>query len=125
MADFNESMSLTKERIDNLYIEKRPHLAAPGIYAIFCEPTGRAYFFDSENILEQMDYYLEEIIFDLFQGPKDLLNDLKLYPFDSFWFIIFTVGPEWKNIRKSELEVENIKKTWPYGFYYKHGANFL
>lgn len=97
--------------------EKRPHLAAPAIYAIFCEPTRRAYFFASTNVLEQMHYYLEEIIFDLFEGPKDLLNDLKLYPFDSFWFIIFTVSPEWKNIRKSEREVENIKKTWPYGFY--------
>ena len=97
--------------------EKRPHLAAPGIYAIFCEATERAYFLTSDDVLERMDYYLDEITFDNFEGPKDLLEDLKRYKWDSFWFIIFVVGPEWKSIRKSEREMEHLKKIWPYNFY--------
>lgn len=96
---------------------KRPYLAAPGIFAIFCNVNKRAYFESSPNILEEMEFEQDDILNDLFEGPKDLISDFKKYEWDSFYFIIIAVGKEWKPIPKCLKEIENVKKSWPYSLY--------
>lgn len=65
--------------------EKRPHLAAPEVYAIFCDTTELACFKSSSDILEEMDCNIEELLGG--RGQKGLLEDLKRFSWDSFWFI--------------------------------------
>lgn len=104
--------------LDFSYVkEKRLHLKQPGIYAIFCEESQRAYFHLSLDILEQMDCDVQQLSYDFYEGPKELLDDVKTYGLSSFWFIIFVFGPEWKFRRKCYKEIEKIKENWPYGLY--------
>ena len=97
--------------------EKSSHLAAPGIYAIFCEATERAYIDSSSNVLESLESQFDEILDNYYQGPMDLLLDLKKFDLGRFWFIILAIGPELKTFPKRQAELHKTKANWPYGIY--------
>lgn len=96
---------------------KRQDLAVPGIFAIFCDTTKKAYFESSSNILQEMDCEQDDLLNNLFQGPKELIQDVNTYEWTSFWFLIIKVGAEWKSIPKCLKEIEFQKEIWPYSLY--------
>ena len=39
------------------------------------------------------------------------------YGLESLCFVIFELGPKWKNLKKRQQKLKSIKAQWPYGFF--------
>ena len=104
MTQFNNVEILKHTNLKNIL--------QPGIFKIVCTKTGRAFFGEGNNVLAEMMNY-QESMFEKNVSSEIFLQDYKNFGLDSFDFIIVSAGPDWKNEKKRQLKLKEVRDSWP------------
>lgn len=93
------------------------YLLNPGVYGIHCFNTSKTLLLHSDELLPNLEIYLENIMSNLFESCPEINKDYNLYGLKGFAFVIIHIGSEWISYKERKEELLNLKKSWPYKLY--------
>lgn len=92
------------------------NFCSPGLYEIFCTPTRRSYFGQSENVLYRLGRHYTNLERQVHETPP-LQKDWLDYGPQAFVFRALHYGPEWNSLQaRLQKELELIE-TCSHGVY--------
>lgn len=89
----------------------------PGIIGIHSFAVDRTFFFESEDCWSDMCDLCHDLDYERTSDSHSLTCAKSRYGLESLGFVIFELGPKWKNRKKREQKLKSIKARWPYGFF--------